>query len=224
MYVAAATPSVASKKEPSSGFFPPLGTCKGVDTNDDSTCGTKTASKGVCLDDIGTCAAAGVNAACSTPTTKVTCLDAGTVTQGDCVYTSKCMYTDPVNTGKIRLLPADVPTIPVDLASSAISADDKLYRFEDDASFLEVGDKFKVNRPQCIAPSGAAFNYGTTYTSEVSCVTKGVYKDVCIDTGGTTKPYENGRQASSNFCTGKFCFFFWNDVSIIFNFFFFLTH
>jgi hypothetical protein len=70
---------------------------------------------------------------------------------------------------------------------------EKKYRFDDAAMFLEVGDKFKINRPQCS---------DSDFTTEVACTHKGKFKNVCLDNsgGGTGKPYANGRETTEAAC------------------------
>ena len=170
--------NIASKKEPTN-FFPDLGSCETKDSggSQSSSCQAATASKRTCL-------------AILIPGTQ----------------NSACVYKNPVNGGKIRLLPKEIPTVPVSLSSVSVGGvtvpvddEDKLYRFDDNAMFLEVGDKFKINRPQCS---------NSLFTTQIACENKGTYKDICmdnIDSGNTGKLFNNGRQTDKESCAGTRC-------------------
>ena len=240
--VFADTGSACDYTDPS--FFPDLGNCKAKTAAKINTCKAANADKGTCLDILDdkkcTVKASGTNAACKTANAdSATCLAKGaTQTAANaCVFTSTnaCDYIEPANGGKIRLLPADKPTVPVSLSSDpdtclvkaggtnadcvavvsptivncqaattsgnggntandcVFTSPEKKYRFDDAAMFLEVGDKFKINRPQCS---------DSDFTTEVACTTKGKYKDICLDNsaGGTGKPYANGRETTETAC------------------------
>ena len=170
--------NIASKKEPTN-FFPDLGSCetKDSDGSQSSACQAATATKRTCL----------------------AILISGT-------QNSACEYKNPVNGGKIRLLPKEIVTVPVSLSSVSVGGvtvpvddEDKLYRFDDNAMFLEVGDKFKINRPQCS---------NSLFTTQEACENKGVYHDICIDnkdSGNTGEIFNNGRQTTKESCSGTMC-------------------
>ena len=173
--------NIASKKEPTN-FFPDLGSCetKDSDGSQSSACQAATATKRTCL----------------------AILISGT-------QNSACEYKNPVNGGKIRLLPKEIVTVPVSLSSVSVGGvtvpvddEDKLYRFDDNAMFLEVGDKFKINYPQCS---------NSLFTTQIACENKGVYHDICMDninigqSGATFKLFNNGRQTDKESCSGTKC-------------------
>jgi hypothetical protein len=182
-------------------FFPATGTCKAKRTGTSfiNLCKAQEATKGACLGvEDKTCVvkAGGTNAACAAANAdKATCEGAaGSSGVNVCVFTNKeaCDYIEPLNTGKIRLLPDYIATLPVSMSSSA---EDKKYRFDDDAMFLAPGDKFKINEPKCS---------NSKFSTEKACTTKGSYTDVCIDPIDS-KPYENGRETSKAACSGATC-------------------